>query len=101
MVGHGVVLEPVAVEPPLAARVEQAVANERLEDVEPVGSLAAPRQARRPESVEPEIALKLHGQPAAAPLARTVQAQLVEPDLDGVGDPPAAQCGHPGKDSSA
>ncbi len=86
-VGHGAVLEPVAVEPPLAARVEQVVANERLEDVEPVGSLAAPRQARRPEAVEPEIAPQLHGQPAAAPLARTAQAQLVEPNLDGVGDP--------------
>ena len=43
-VGHSAGIEPVAVQPPFAAGVEQPVGGQRFENVEPAGSLAAVRQ---------------------------------------------------------
>ena len=51
-VTQGAMVVPVAVQPPCAAGIDQAVTHQGLEDVEPPGALAAGRQAGAPEVVE-------------------------------------------------
>ena len=76
------VLVPVAVKTPLAARVDQPVAGEDLQDVEPPRALPARRQALTPETVQVQPVPQDQGQPARPPLARIVQRHLRDVDLD-------------------
>src|ERR1700751_2911598 len=54
-ISHGAVLEPVPMQPPLAARVAQAIANQGLQKVAPAGSFARVRQPRGPEIIETQL----------------------------------------------
>ena len=76
------VLVPVAVKTPLAARVDQPVAGEDLQDVEPPRALPARRQALTPETVQVQPVPQDQGQPARPPTARIVQRHLRDVDLD-------------------
>ena len=49
---HGAVLVPVPVQPPLAARIDQLVARQRLQDVQPARALAARRRPGSPEPIQ-------------------------------------------------
>ena len=80
-VAQGAVLEPVAVQAPLAARIDQPVAGQDLQHVEPARALPARRQARRPEPVQLQPVPQGQGQPAGPPLARVVQRHLRDVDL--------------------
>ena len=51
-VPHGAALVPLAVQPPLAARIDQLVAHQRLQHVQPTSALAARAQPRRPKPIE-------------------------------------------------
>lgn len=51
-IGHGVVTEPFAVQPPFAARRDQSICHEGLENLIPPRTFATQRQARCPERVE-------------------------------------------------
>ena len=72
---------PVPVQPPVAAGIDQVITDLHLEDIEPSGALAAGRQPRAPETVQPETVPQRQRQPAGAPLARIAQFQFVELDL--------------------
>src|SRR4051812_32347001 len=83
-VGHRAVLEPLPVQSPLAARIDQPVADQGLQHVTPAGAFARVRQPLRPEPIEPELLVELAGEPARAPLARPVQVHRPELHLDAV-----------------
>jgi hypothetical protein len=75
-------LEPLAVELPFAAGIDEAVGDEGLEDVAPGGAFAALGQALAPEFVESELALEFAGEPVGSPLAGAVEAEILEADAD-------------------
>jgi hypothetical protein len=80
-VTHRALLEPLPVQSPLAAGIDQPVAHQRLQDVPPLRPLARVRQTLRPEAVEFQLLIQLTRQPARAPLPRPVQFHRVEPHL--------------------
>src|SRR6478672_901684 len=77
-------LPPLPVQPPLAARIDQPLADQRLQHVAPAGALARVRPPLRPEPIEPELLVELTGEPARAPLPRPLQPHRPEPDLDAI-----------------
>ena len=80
-IAHGALLEPQPVQAPLAAWIDEPVADQRLEDVAPAGPLARIGQTSRPETVEFQLLIELTGEPARPPLPRPVQLHGPEPDL--------------------
>jgi hypothetical protein len=54
-IGHGAVEEPLAMQPPFAARRDEPVARQHLQHVIPTRALAASRQALGPEAIEPQL----------------------------------------------
>ena len=83
-VAHRALLEPLPMQPPLAARRDQLIACQRLQDVQPTRALARGRQGLGPKLVQPKLIPKNHGQPARAPLARAAQPHLAQPDRNHV-----------------
>ena len=81
-VAHRTGIEPMPVQPPLRARIDQSIGHQRLEHLQPRRALARRRQARAPETVQLELLPQLQGQPARAPLARPRQAQLAQTHAD-------------------
>ena len=69
-VGHGALAEPVAVQLPLAARRDQPIRHQNLEDLIPACAFAAWRQAVGPELIQLQRLPQLPGQPTGTPLAR-------------------------------
>jgi hypothetical protein len=77
MIGHGALAEPFAVQLPLAARRDQPVADQHLQDLIPSRTpppsqgqaFAAPRQAVGPEAIQLQRLPQLPGQPTGTPLA--------------------------------
>jgi hypothetical protein len=69
------------VQPPLAARVDQAVSHQRLQHVQPACPLPRYRQTRRPEVIQPELIPHMAGQPAGPPLPWPMQPQPAELDM--------------------
>ena len=63
-IGHRALLEPLPVQPPLAARIDQPIAHQRLQDVLPAGPFARVRQARPPRT-DPARAAHRDGTPAS------------------------------------
>src|SRR5208282_3746860 len=80
-IAHSALLEPQPVQTPLAARIDEPVTDQRLEDVPPAGSFAGIGQTGRPEAVELQLLVELAGEPARAPLPRPMQLHGSEPDL--------------------
>ncbi len=66
----------------LAARIDESVSHQRLEEIEPACALAAGSQQRRPEAVEIQQIPQVQRKPASAPLARSTQLQPVKPHPD-------------------
>ena len=71
----------MTVKAPLAARIDQPVAGQYLEDVQPPRALPARRQALTPEAVQVQAIPQAQRQPARPPLARIVQRHLRQVDL--------------------
>ena len=69
-IGHGTLAEPIAVQLPLAARRDQPVRDQHLQDLIPLRAFAARGKAVGPEAVELQRLPQLPGQPTGAPLAR-------------------------------
>jgi hypothetical protein len=82
-VGHGAVAEPLAMQLPLAARRDQPIRDQHLQDLVPARPLAAGRQTIRPELVQLQLLPQLPGQPAGAPLPRPAQPHVRQANLDG------------------
>ncbi len=72
-IGHRTVAEPLPMQPPFAARSDQPVAGENLQNLIPPRPLAARRQAIGPEPIEFQLLPQLPGQPARAPLPRALK----------------------------
>jgi hypothetical protein len=79
---HGALLEPLPVQAPLAAGIDQPIAHQCLQDVLPARALARIRQTVGPEAIEPKLLVQLTCQPARAPLPRPMQCHRVEPHSD-------------------
>jgi len=83
-IAHRRTLEPLAEQPPLAARIDQSIGDERLEDQVPARALAAGQQPFGPKLVESEFLIQMVREPAGTPLARPTQRQLRELDAHDV-----------------
>jgi hypothetical protein len=80
-VRHRTLFEPLPVQAPFAAGVDQPIAHQRLQDMLPRGAFARVGQAIGPEAVEFELRVELTRQPARPPLPRPVQRHGIEPHL--------------------
>ena len=87
-IAHRTLFVPLPVQPPLAAGVDQAVGNQRLQHVQPPRPLPRCGQPRRPEIIQPQLIPHMTGQPAGAPLPWPVQPQTAQPDMHHI----AVQC---------
>src|SRR5450432_2815963 len=73
-------LEPMPMQSPFAAGRNQLVADQRLQDVQPVRSFARGRQRRNPELVQSQLIPQKSGHPAGAPLTRPAQSHVAQSD---------------------
>ena len=78
---HRALLEPLPVQPPLAAGVYQTVTHQRLQDVPPLRPFARIRQTLGPEPIEFQFLIQMTRQPTRAPLPWAVQLHRIEPHL--------------------
>jgi hypothetical protein len=81
-IGQGTAPKPLAVQPPFAARRQQAIGNQHKQDPIPVRPLTAHAQPLRPEQIELQFAPQQQRQPACAPLPWPAQLQLRQLDVD-------------------
>ena len=70
----------MSVQSPFAARRNQLVANQCLQNVQPARSLARGRQRRQPKLVQSQLIPQKSGHPAGAPLTRPTQPHGAQPD---------------------
>src|ERR1700760_340632 len=82
-IGHGTAAEPVAMQLPLAARGDQPVRHQHLQDLIPPRALAVDRQTLGPEAIQLQLFPQLPGQPARTPLPWPAQPHLREAKLHG------------------
>ena len=73
-------LEPMPVQSPFAAGRNQLVADQRLQDVQPVRPFARGRQRRKPELVQSQLIPQKSGHPAGTPLTRPTQSHPAQSD---------------------
>jgi len=78
-VGHGAMVEPVAVQTLFAAGADQAVNGNRFQDVGPPGSLPTDGQTLRPKVIQAELLPELATQPARTPLPGPQKLHSREP----------------------
>src|SRR3979411_1588594 len=78
-IGHRAVAEPFAMQSPLAARRDQPVGREHLQDLIPPRSFPARRKAIGPEPIKLKFLPQLSRQPAGAPLPWTTKLHLPPP----------------------
>src|ERR1700674_678171 len=69
-------------QPPLAARRDQPIGREHLQDLIPRRSFPARRQPIGPESIKLKLLPQVPGQPAGAPLPRTTKPHLRQAKLN-------------------
>src|SRR5580693_3079575 len=81
-IGQGTAPKPLAVQPPFAARRQQAIGDQHEQDLIPVRSFAARPQPLRPELIELQLTPQHQRQPARAPLPWPPQLQLRQLDVD-------------------
>jgi hypothetical protein len=79
-VRHGAALEPMPVQPPFAARGNEPIATQRLENQIPARAFATGRQPRGKELIALEFFVEMAGQPASAPLPGPVQCHRRDPN---------------------
>jgi hypothetical protein len=89
-IGQGAALKPLTVQPPFAARCQQAIGDQYQQHLIPARPLAAHAKPLRPELIELQLAPQQQRQPARAPLPWPAQTQFRQPDPDdrGVGQQP-------------
>jgi hypothetical protein len=81
---HRALLEPQPVQSPLAPRIDQPIANQRLQDLLPAGSLARIRQTARPKPIQLKLLVEMTRQPTRTPLPRPMQLHRIEPHLHAI-----------------
>ncbi len=83
-VAHRAMLEPAPAPAPFAARRDQLIARQGLQDVQPTRSFARGRQRRSPKIVQSQLIPRNHSQPAGAPLTRATQPHRARSDRNHV-----------------
>jgi len=81
---HRALLEPLPVQSPLAAGIDQPVTHQRLQDMPPLRPFARIRKTLRPEPIEFQLLIQLTRQKARAPLPRPVQFHRIKPHLHAI-----------------
>ena len=81
-IAHGTLVKPVPVKTPLAARVDEPIADQRLEDIDPAGPFAAGQKFLLPKTVETQLIPQFKTQPTCAPLPRASDADCIDSNLD-------------------
>lgn len=81
-IGERGAVEPLPVEPPLAARQDEPVCRQHKQHLVPACALAAGRQTQAPEPIELQFLPQMQGQPAGAPLPGAAQLELGQPQPD-------------------
>ena len=84
-IAHRALLEPLTMQPPFTAGIDQPIAHQGLQNVLPARTFARIGQTRRKEKIEFELPIEMTGQKAGAPLPRPMQLHLVEPHLHAIG----------------
>src|SRR6202011_464988 len=80
-ISHRALLKPLSMQPPFAARINESIANQGLQNMLPASSLPAIGQTLAPELIQAQLLVKLAGQPTGSPLPRPMQFHLFEPYL--------------------
>jgi hypothetical protein len=83
-IGHGAVEKPLPMQSPFAARRDEPVGRQHLQNLIPTRSFAAFRQSLGPEPIEPQLPPQHARQPTGAPLARAAETHLVETEPDDI-----------------
>src|SRR5688572_28642945 len=81
-IGQGAVPVPFPMQAPFAARIDQPIGAEHHQNLRPRSALATLGQTLAPELVQLQFMPEAQKHPAPAPLARPLQAELREADLD-------------------
>src|ERR1700693_4291220 len=68
-------------QPPFAARINESIADQGLQNMLPACSLSTVGQTPGPELIESQLLVQFAGQPTGSPLSRPMQFHLFEPDL--------------------
>src|SRR5208283_632273 len=77
-IAHGALFKPQPMQTPLAARVNQPITHQGLQNVPPASPFAAVRQTLGPEAIQPQLFVKLTRQPAGTPLTGPMQFHLIQ-----------------------
>src|ERR1700686_5563919 len=80
-ISHRALLKPLSMQPPFAARINESIADQGLQNMLPASSLSTIGQTLGPELIQPQLFVKLAGQPTGSPLPGPMQFHLFEPDL--------------------
>src|SRR6202022_3602899 len=80
-ISHRALLKPLPMQPPFAARINESIADQGLQNMLPASSLSTVGQALGPEIIQPQLLVKMAGQPTGSPLPRPMQFHLFEPYL--------------------
>jgi hypothetical protein len=75
-IGQGAALKPLTVQPPFAARRQQAIGDQYEQDLIPARPLAAHAEPLAPELIQLQLPPQQQRQPARTPLPRPSQLQL-------------------------
>ena len=77
---------PLAVQTPFAARIQQPINRQHLQNGFPIGAFATGRQALSPEGVQLQLLPEQTGEPTGAPLAGPLQRKFREAHLHRLSD---------------
>src|ERR1700719_5326249 len=75
-ISHRALLKPLPMQPPLAARINQSVADQGLQYMLPAYSLPTVGQTVGPELIQPQLLVQFAGQPTGSPLPTQMQLHL-------------------------
>src|SRR5260370_23315943 len=67
-ISHRALLKPLPMQPPFAARIDQPIADQGLQNMLPASSLSTIGQTLGPEIIQPQLLVKITGQPTVPPL---------------------------------
>src|ERR1700719_5005043 len=80
-ISHRALFKPLPMQPPFAARINESIADQGLQNMPPACSLPTVGQTVGPELIEPQLLVQFTGQPTGSPLSRPEQFHLLEPEL--------------------
>src|SRR6202011_3434658 len=69
-ISHRALLKPLSMQPPFAARINESIADQGLQNMLPASSLSTIGQTLGPELIQPQLFVKLAGQPTGSPHCR-------------------------------